>query len=169
MTKRVCTECNIAKAPEHFHKKASAKDGLKSKCKLCIVERSKSYYSTNKDEVTERNLQWRDDNPDAVKAMSKRAQQVQVASGNNAAKIARRRANLLKATPKWLTEKQHADINGFYPIAKRLEAKTGEKYHVDHIVPLQGEFVCGLHVPWNLQVLPANLNIAKGNSFGCDL
>ena len=50
-----------------------------------------------------------------------------------------------------------------YWLASDLFKVTGEEYHVDHIVPLVGVDVCGLHVPWNLQVLPSDLNLKKGN------
>ena len=160
---RTCTECNLSKSPEHFHKKSSSKDGLRSKCKVCIVDRSKSYYSRNKDKVRASNIKWNKANPIAYKAMKKRAQLVQIASGNNAAKVARRRAIQLEATPAWLTEEQKADITAMYKLAKKFEKLCNVRYHVDHIVPLAGKDVRGLHVPWNLQILPASINIAKGN------
>ena len=61
-------------------------------------------------------------------------------------------------------------VNGksFYWLAQDLNKVTEGNYHVDHIIPLQGDGVCGLHVPWNLQVLPADVNIAKGNKFDAE-
>ena len=70
-----------------------------------------------------------------------------------------------EATPTWLTPEQKQQIVDIYEHMRDCRAVTGEDYHVDHIVPLRGEDICGLHVPWNLQVLPAYVNISKSNSF----
>jgi 5-methylcytosine-specific restriction endonuclease McrA len=64
-----------------------------------------------------------------------------------------------------LSKKHKEEIKNFYWLAKDLELISGQKYHVDHIIPLQGDNVCGLHVPWNLQVLPADINLSKGNRY----
>lgn len=69
-----------------------------------------------------------------------------------------------QATPRWLTDEQKQQIVDTYEHMRDCRAVIGEDYHVDHIVPLRGEGICGLHVPWNLQVLPAYVNIAKSNT-----
>ena len=67
------------------------------------------------------------------------------------------------ATPKWLTRKQKEEIKQLYLIAVTMTKTTGERYVVDHIVPLISDEVCGLHVPWNLRVITQEENLKKSN------
>lgn len=68
---------------------------------------------------------------------------------------ARHRAAKKHACPSWVNRK----------VLRQIYRECPEDFHVDHIVPLQGKVVCGLHVPWNLQYLAASDNISKGNKF----
>ena len=81
------------------------------------------------------------------------------------AKKMRGRDALRHATPDWLTETHWDEMNAFYVERDRQSCETGEPHHVDHIIPLRGENVCGLHVPWNLQVITAAENMSKGARF----
>lgn len=67
------------------------------------------------------------------------------------------------ATPKWLTYKQKQDIKALYMQAMTLTRITTIRYVVDHIIPLISDEVCGLHVPWNLQVITQEENLKKSN------
>lgn len=83
-------------------------------------------------------------------------------------RLAFRRAIKRNAMPKWAEHPRHkkvflriyrkAAIKNFF---RDAYGKSGERYHVDHIVPLAGENVCGLMVPWNLHVIHATVNLAK--------
>ena len=68
-----------------------------------------------------------------------------------------------EATPAWITQEQKQQIRGLYLSAQRLTKITGERYVVDHIVPLISDAVCGLHVPWNLRVITQEENLKKSN------
>lgn len=74
-----------------------------------------------------------------------------------------RRRKHREATPLWLSRRQKSEIRQLYQIAIITTQTTGEQYVVDHIVPLRGEFVCGLHVPWNLRVITQDENLKKSN------
>ena len=87
---------------------------------------------------------------------------------NSAAENARSskyRSSKIKRTPRWLTKEDFWLIEEVYILAKEREKCTGIKWHVDHIIPLQGKLVSGLHVPNNLRVITARDNSVKSNSF----
>lgn len=105
---------------------------------------------------------WRQRNPSKVRSMSNRAGKKWSAS-NKARKnlhTSIRRAALRRATGPW-TDKDA--IYELYVIAEKLSSATGEPHEVDHIIPLQGAIICGLHCSWNLQVIPRTLNRSKGS------
>lgn len=83
---------------------------------------------------------------------------IKLRAADCAKKAARRRS-----IPRWLSMSQRRQIRDIYQRSAALSASTGVRHEVDHIVPLNGEGVCGLHVPWNLQILTARENLEKSN------
>ncbi len=77
-----------------------------------------------------------------------------------AEKAAGRRARKLRATPAWADK---AAMRAVYADAQRLILATGVPHHVDHVVPLKSEWVCGLHCPANLEIRIGGENLSKGN------
>jgi 5-methylcytosine-specific restriction endonuclease McrA len=74
-----------------------------------------------------------------------------------------RRRKHRSATPPWITKEQKLEMRALYLQAQQLTKITGEKYEVDHKVPLIHPDVCGLHVPWNLVVITKEENLKKSN------
>lgn len=120
-----------------------------------------SQRAANPKAASQRVQKWREDNREKHRQQGKKYRQKNKTAVS--ARLARRRAKKKKAVPKWLTAIQRAQIREFYDIAAALRTQTGIEHHVDHIHPLQGKNFCGLHVPWNLQVLPGDVNIRKSN------
>ena len=102
----------------------------------------------NREKAKQYTKNWQKENPEKVNAYAMQ-----------------RRTAKLQRMPPWLTDAQKQEIEDFYFAAKELEKIFPWKQHVDHIVPLRGKTVLGLHVPWNLQILPATENIIKNNRF----
>lgn len=76
-----------------------------------------------------------------------------------------RKATIKRACPNSLSEEDFEKIKQIYLECKKISDETGIVHHVDHIVPLNGENVCGLHVPWNLQIITAEENLRKSNKY----
>ena len=147
-----------------------------SRCKICRSARNlewhknnfsraknnrRNFYVKNKIKEIAYAKEWRENNLDRHnKNYSKWAK-------NNRPKLTAkqnaRRSLKISATPEWLNFLHKTKIEEFYDVAAAVSVQTGVKHHVDHIIPLQGEFVCGLNVPWNLQVISASINCSKKN------
>ena len=95
----------------------------------------------------------------------KKRQYRQANKGAINARVAARKERIKLRTPLWLTPFDKLKIKCYYQIAAMLTRENKEPWHVDHIIPLQGKLVSGLHVPYNLQVMRGSDNISKKNRF----
>lgn len=144
-------------------------------------ERNRAYWLANRDRLKEASKAWRERNaekvreaqrekyrhrrsqPESIEKDRARAKQhYQSHKGYYFAKSQARRGVQRQAIPKWLDDQQWSEIEKIYSECSRRSEETGVKHEVDHIVPLRGDSVSGLHVPWNLQILTAEENRAKG-------
>lgn len=129
--------------------------------KQAVRDRSKKHYEENKDSYHKRNALWAKNNPDKIRGFTEKWAK---ANPDKAAKhSANRRAAKLQATPNWFREFDEFVMDIAYKTAKEREEVYGIPFHVDHIIPLQGETVCGFHRGLNVQVIPAYENLSKGN------
>ena len=155
-TKGSCLEClklewekgNQTRA-KYFREYNQSEAGQKAK---------RGYYERNREQVKEKafsrpseekrkaKLRYKEANPDLYKEL-----------------VSLRRRRFRLATPKWLTAEHKMEIRLKYRLAIELSRRTGVRHAVDHIIPLQGEEVCGLHVPWNLEVITQDENLKKSN------
>jgi 5-methylcytosine-specific restriction endonuclease McrA len=155
-TKGACVEClkvewaqALETRAEYFKEYNKSEAGQKAK---------KGYYERNKDAVVAA-AQARPD--EAKNAYKKKYKQANPDLYRELVSLRRRRFR--DATPKWLSPEQRMEIRLKYRLAIEMSRATGVRHAVDHEVPIQGEEVCGLHVPWNLQVITQDENLKKSN------
>lgn len=179
-----CWRCKCEKEVSEFGSNASRKDGLNPCCRPCAREASvewrlknpdgrkaihAKYRANNIDKCRQAQAAWRTHDVERarlVKQMWSQKNQATVRVSKKAwlernplAQVVRKK-RLRRSTPPWADLKAVAAV---YLEARRLSIETGVPHDVDHIVPLHGRTVCGLHVHWNLRPLPAALNKAKSN------
>lgn len=151
----VCARCKETKFSTEFSPRNDRPGGFHYSCKNCLRDAARvvrvKQGGAAKDEkqrqmAVNRSRLWRKNKP----------------AHRNALKAAYK-SSLKGATPIWLTPEQKKEIIYLYEYAQECRVLTGDEYQVDHIIPIRGKNVCGLHVPWNLQVLPSDLNRRKSN------
>lgn len=169
---KTCSRCGMSKAEESFLKgnrcktcreddkrfyednkeaKAAYKKSYRRRNKEFLAIQGKRYYEANKETIASTNKIYRKENKEIMDAIS-----------------AKRRAAERMAVPPWFSLEHQHQIREIYNRRNVLIEATTIQYQVDHIVPLQGKNVCGLHVPWNLQIITAKENLSKGNSYSDD-
>lgn len=164
-----------AKEPER-HRTYNAK--YKTEHKDIVVERNRLYRGSNPDKLNETRLKYRLSEKGAERARSYARSEQGKRSRRNAVQrhestpmgIAKKRASTVKRrtsqmqrTPQWLDEDQNWMIQQAYELSELRSRMFGFRWHVDHVIPLQGKTVSGLHVPWNLRVIPWLDNQRKHN------
>ena len=191
MSSRICKVCGTSESQDNWPKKKGLPNGLTClKCKAIKSAeyraanlaacrnavkawhaehkdsqriKAKAYKSRNRAKNTAATLAWKHKNLEKWRQINKdwkRRNYAKVLAGG-----AEYRASRAKQCPKWADKEK---ILSFYLTAIQLTKQTGIKHHVDHIIPLQGNLVSGLHVETNLQVLKASENLAKSNKFLSD-
>lgn len=164
------TEGNFAKLKTRYHSWCNDCRKLKkqewdSKNAEYVKAKALEWHYANYDKCKERKVkaasEWVKNNPEKHKLYAKRCYENN--KHNRFAESAKYRAKKLNATPKWLSKNMQNEIANLFKIAKEISNKTGIKHEVDHIIPLQGANVSGLHVPWNLQVITRYENRSKHN------
>ena len=176
-----------------FYRRRDSPDGYRTECKTCWKRKCSQHYENNREKQLEyRRSYYRkkvSENPDlhrekywsdvgAAKALNRKyylehrekrvAKSVDYARRNPAkANATKKKYKLAKrrACPPWVLDSPElcGMMEDVYCRAKKLTEETEIMHHVDHIIPIQGQIVCGLHVPWNLQVLTASENCSKQN------
>ncbi len=168
MPKKTCSKkenCVNPDGPElelsNFHKQKRNKNGLRYECKACIKVYNKKFHLANPDYAKESSKQFRLYNPNYDKENVKKYPE------KRAAINAKRRASKLQRTVPHGNSKKIQQVYSDC-VEINLAAKVAgctEKFEVDHIIPLQGNNVSGLHVENNLQIILASENRSKNNKF----
>ena len=188
-----CSVCKEEKDFSFFNTSKTSVSGYKSACKDCTkIQKAESYQRT-KEKHLKRCAEWQRNNKDKKNAINARyrnshkesiAAHLKVYYEANKEKVAKRtsewaksnlgttsanrridQARKINRVPAWLTESDLLRMKCYYQVAAMRTRESGQKWHVDHIIPLRGKEVSGLHVPNNLQVITAAENRKKRNLF----
>lgn len=166
---KFCWKCKKNKKLTEFGRNKSKQDGLSTECKPCKRRQDREYAVKNRERIKTRAKKWYEKNKDSLTEEQKQKRRDccnryrKIHPDKINSKNRKRQAAKLNATPAWADK---VAIDYIYYAAKVIERVYGTKWHVDHIIPLKGKNVCGLHVQNNLQLLAPLDNLKKSNKLG---
>lgn len=180
-----CTPCgrskNRASAKKHVAKRNTQQQVWRKGNPDKAKQHQARYRDKNQEQIRATDRAWLDANPDRrmqvcatyrLNNVDKEREYRKAYHANNPglrrARLAQYRSALVRATPMWFCENDKKLFKQFCEKAELLRRDAGEVWHVDHVIPLQGKSVCGLHISGNWQLLPARENLSKGNKFNGD-
>lgn len=140
--------------------------------KAAALARAAAYRSRHAERVRQRNFAayWANPKPKRAAALRSREKNLAAArqrdrdwAKSNPALNRAKAARCRRQRPPCLTKEDLRSIAFAYQCCVMWSSATGVLHHVDHVIPLRGKLVSGLHVPWNLRILPAKENLKKGN------
>lgn len=131
-------------------------------CYACTLEIQKSYRERNAVSWAHKNAKWREENKDRISEMDAAYR----ARNRPARKVQRLKYKTAKRARSNGGRNTEFDLLAFeeaQELCQHRAIETGFLWHIDHMLPLRGKSVSGLHVAENIQVIPAELNLLKGN------
>ena len=160
---KICSKCGELKKTSEFYKASNQKSGYYPSCKDCKKATVSEYLLTCPEIKKRLDALYKQKRPE----VGKKARDKYYSNNKIlwTVSTAKRRVSKLNRTPSWLSKQDKAYIEYIYKFSRNISKYLGKEYHVDHIIPLQGDLVSGLHVPSNLQVIPAIDNLQKGNTW----
>ena len=192
---KTCVTCFQVKPLGEFYKRKDSPDGYRNDCKACHKARSLQNFYANHKEICAKNMEayWKrkEKDPDLWKKvyaknkekfaesskayyLANREKRIRAAvewaksnKGKANANKKAYKASKQQACPQWVRSDEDLTwmMQEAYELSALRTAMFGFQWHVDHIVPLRNDAVSGLHVPWNLQVIPGSENCSKSNKF----
>lgn len=151
-----CYECNLTHRRENMRRARIGRPEEIKVLKKADYARNrekrmatvKAYAKKNKTKINASAADYRKRNPEVHREIS-----------------ATRRARCRNATPPWLTKAMREEIKAMHREASALKDQFGVRFDIDHVVPLDGRVVCGLHVPWNMRVITHDENSTRSKIF----
>jgi len=157
---KICTKCQTTKPLDGFYKRSRAPDGLEAWCKVCRLDHNRAWFARNKEKHTKLTQSWYERNKEQHLARSKSYYEAN--KERYLEYFYAREERTKRATPLWANREA---IRAVFAAARQKTEETGIPHDVDHIIPLRGKKVSGLHVECNLQVIPASINRRKAAKF----